>query len=147
MRPADKNSSSCEAALLEQARRVKAIATAGSRVLVYRNVMWALQWMESERDVMYSGRHNGFCLRHKSSGAVWRKDLGDGAGGKIVVLSRFVALSVSLTRKASLLQRASCGISAMTAPRPTSRMLWPLDNAALLRLSWMASFWTIQAHR
>ena len=85
MRPADKNSSSCEAALLEQARRVKAIATTGSRVLVYRNVMWALQWMESERDVMYSGRHNGFFLRHKSSGAVWRKDLGGGAGEGFLV--------------------------------------------------------------
>ena len=85
MRPADKNSSSCEAALLEQARRVKAIATTGSRVLVYRNVMWALQWMESERDVMYSGRHDGFFLRHKSSGAVWRKDLGDGAGEGFLV--------------------------------------------------------------
>ena len=32
---------------------------------------------------------------------VWRKDLGDGAGGKMVALSRFVALSVSLTRKTS----------------------------------------------
>ena len=73
---------------------------------------------------MYSGRHNGFFLRHKSSGAVWRKDLGDGAGGKIVVLSRFVALSVSLTQTASLFQGGVQSVSG-------SPLLAP-DNDTLL---------------
>lgn len=80
MRPHDPNSSSCEAALLEQARRVKATGS-GTRVLLYRNVMWALQWMESERGVMYSPAYAGFFLRYKhGSGAIWRKNLGSGAG-------------------------------------------------------------------
>jgi len=60
--------STCEAALIEQARRVKA-ERSGTRVYVYRNAMQALQWLESERAVMYNHEYSGFFLRC-STGAV-----------------------------------------------------------------------------
>ena len=65
----DRNASTCEATLLEQARRVKAART-GTRVLVYRQALWALSWMESVRAVMYDPAFAGYFLRYKS-GAVW----------------------------------------------------------------------------
>ena len=68
----DGNDSICEATLLEQARRVKAAKT-GTRVLVYRQAMLAISWMESCRAVMYDEAFSGYFLRYKS-GAVWRQD-------------------------------------------------------------------------
>ena len=68
----DGNDSICEATLLEQARRVKAAKT-GTRVLVYRQAMLAISWMESVRAVMYDEAFAGYFLRYKS-GAVWRQD-------------------------------------------------------------------------
>ena len=67
----DRNASTCEATLLEQARRVKAAKT-GTRVLVYRQALWALSWMESVRAVMYDPAFAGYFLRDKN-GAVWRE--------------------------------------------------------------------------
>jgi hypothetical protein len=67
----DRNASTCEATLLEQARRVKAAKT-GTRVLVYRQALWALSWMESVRAVMYDPAFAGYFLRYKN-GAVWKE--------------------------------------------------------------------------
>eukprot|EP01043_Picozoa_sp_COSAG02_P037776 COSAG02_NODE_2860_length_7882_cov_7.214442_1_plen_244_part_00 len=67
----DRNASTCEATLLEQARRVKAAKT-GTRVLVYRQALWALSWMESVRAVMYDPAFAGYFLRDKN-GAVWKE--------------------------------------------------------------------------
>ena len=60
---------SCEAALLEQARRVKALSP-GTKVLVYRQGMYAETFLESSRAVMYKPEYAGFFLRYKS-GAVY----------------------------------------------------------------------------
>ncbi len=62
---ANHNESTCEETLLEQARRVKA-ARPSARVLVYRNCMYALQWLESERAVMYDPAYAGFFLQDKN---------------------------------------------------------------------------------
>eukprot|EP01052_Picozoa_sp_SAG31_P017176 SAG31_NODE_1163_length_9588_cov_8.265676_7_plen_569_part_00 len=62
---ANRSESTCEATLVEQARRVKA-ASSRTKVLVYRNCMYALQWLESERAVMYDPAFAGFFLRDKS---------------------------------------------------------------------------------
>ena len=45
-------------------------AKTGTRVLVYRQALWALSWMESVRAVMYDPAFAGYFLRYKS-GAVW----------------------------------------------------------------------------
>ena len=68
--------STCEATLVEQARRVKA-ASPATKVLVYRNCMYALQWLESERAVMYDPAHADFFLRDKS-GAIYNAPAKEG---------------------------------------------------------------------
>jgi hypothetical protein len=60
----NRRESTCEATLIEQARRVKA-ARPSARVLVYRNCMYALEWLESERAVMYDPHYAGFFLHGK----------------------------------------------------------------------------------
>jgi hypothetical protein len=65
----NRSESTCEATLVEQARRVKAFRPS-SKVLVYRNCMYALQWLESERAVMYDPAYADFFLRNKKTGAI-----------------------------------------------------------------------------
>ena len=47
------------------------------KVLVYRNCMYALQWLESERAVMYDSAHADFFLRDKS-GAIYNAPAKEG---------------------------------------------------------------------
>ena len=54
---------SAEEALVEQARRVKA-ASPSTKALVYRNVMWALQWLSSERAAMEDPAKAHYFLRY-----------------------------------------------------------------------------------
>ena len=57
--------STCEATLLEQARRVKAFSPT-SKVLVYRQGMYAETFLESARAVMYKPEYAGFFLQYQS---------------------------------------------------------------------------------
>ena len=59
------NRSQCtaEEAMIEQARRVK-VASPSTKVLVYRNVMWALQWLSSERAAMEDPTKAHYFLRY-----------------------------------------------------------------------------------
>ena len=59
------NRSQCtaEEAMIEQARRVKA-ASPSTKVLVYRNVMWALQWLSSNRAAMEDPAKADFFLQY-----------------------------------------------------------------------------------
>ena len=59
------NRSECtaEEALIEQARQVKAVAPS-TKVLVYRNVMWALQWLSSQRVAMEDPTKAHYFLRY-----------------------------------------------------------------------------------
>ena len=61
----NRSESTCETLLVEQARQVKAIDSS-TKVLVYRNAMYALQWLESDRAVMYDEAYAGFFLRDKA---------------------------------------------------------------------------------
>ena len=54
---------SAEEAMIEQARRVKA-ASPSTKVLVYRNVLFALQWLSSERAAMEDPAKAHFFLRY-----------------------------------------------------------------------------------
>jgi len=49
--------------MIEQARRVK-VASPSTKVLVYRNVMWALQWLSSERAAMEDPTKAHYFLRY-----------------------------------------------------------------------------------
>lgn len=53
-----------EEALVEQARRVKA-ASPSTKVLVYRNVMWALQWLRTNREAMEDPSKENYFLRYR----------------------------------------------------------------------------------
>ena len=52
-------------------------ASPATKVLVYRNCMYALQWLESERAVMYDQAHADFFLRDKS-GAIYNAPAKEG---------------------------------------------------------------------
>ena len=59
------NRSQCtaEEAMVEQARRVK-VASPSTKVLVYRNAMWALQWLSSNRAAMEDPTQADYFLRY-----------------------------------------------------------------------------------
>jgi len=58
------NATNCSQVLVEQARRVKA-ENPRTRVLVYRNMLLALEWIRGQRAAMYDASKAGFFLQYQ----------------------------------------------------------------------------------
>lgn len=77
----DFNQSNMEATAAENARRIKAVSP-GTRVFLYHNMELALQWVESQRKVMYDSSKADWFLQYtdaqgRKTGHIYNEPLGD----------------------------------------------------------------------
>ena len=123
----NRSESTCEETLVEQARRVKA-ARPSARVLVYRNAMFALQWLKSERAVMYDPQYAGFFLHDRSGKII------NGPAGLLLPLllsaSLCLSFSLSLCFSVSLSLCLSVSLTRLSRTAEGDQFLWNYSNAS-----------------